>query len=149
MQLHPMRRILKDGYLRLQEILQLRRLQRKLTNSACSVRVLRSSTLLPRKRPSFWRAVFVLWRACHFVAFFGSSFPSPSATRRLTDISLLRSFSATALCRSGGQRNRVVLVRGKRFHNGSHRLRRGIHLPHNNVRSMNCHGCCLFTLMRW
>ena len=48
-----------------------------------------------------------------FVAFFGSVFPSPSATRCLADISLLRSFSARALCRSGGQRNRVALVRGK------------------------------------
>ena len=58
--------------------------------------------------------VLVFWRA----VFFGfllpfRIFPSPSATRCLADISLLRSFSARALCRSGGQRNRVALVRGK------------------------------------
>ena len=74
-----------------------------------------------------------------FVAFFGSVFPSPSATRCLADISLLRSFSARALCRSGGQRNRVVSVRGKRFHNGSHRLRRGILLPQQ----------CTFNELSW
>ena len=58
--------------------------------------------------------MFVLRRAVFgFCCLFGSVFPSPSATRCLADISLLRSFSARALYRSGGQRNRVVIVHGK------------------------------------
>ena len=60
-----------------------------------------------------------------------------------------RTLPQTDVRLKSGERNRVVLVRGKRFHNGSHRLRRGILLFPHNVCSMNCHGCCLFTLMRW
>ena len=67
-----------------------------------SVRVLSFEGLVLR----FWRALVLFLLPFRI-------FPSPSATRCLADISLLRSFSARALCRSGGQRNRVVKVRGK------------------------------------